>query len=181
MTTIPLHPGHVCVADFTHVKLGNIIVYIATVMDVYTRTIISMSVLTTIGISISCSQPGYPWKNGYQESFYGKFKVDLGDINRFDTLGKLEAEIYRTVWYYNHRRIHSIILDQTIIQLRQLNLSGMVNALITKQKQPGTCEGLSFGSACKYWQIMNSMTVAAQTTAFIKSSQTQNSRQSLGQ
>jgi DNA replication protein DnaC len=36
------------------------------------------------------------------------------------------------------------MLDQTITQLRQLKLSGMANALVTQQEQPGTYEGLSF-------------------------------------
>ena len=47
MTTTPQHPGHVWVADFTHVNWRDTVVYIATVMDVYTRTIVGMSVLTT--------------------------------------------------------------------------------------------------------------------------------------
>ena len=34
-------------------------------------------------------------------------QVDLGDPNRFKTLGELVAEIYRTVWDYNNTRIHS--------------------------------------------------------------------------
>lgn len=63
--------------------------------------------LERIGVSISRSKKGCPWENGYQESFYGKFKVDLGDPNRFETLGELVAEIYRTVHYYNTERIHS--------------------------------------------------------------------------
>ncbi|MGI0025057.1 MAG: hypothetical protein ACREA4_07930, partial [Nitrososphaera sp.] len=38
-------------------------------------------------ISISRSAPGCPWENGYQESFYDKFKIDLGDPNRVKTWG----------------------------------------------------------------------------------------------
>jgi len=64
-------------------------------------------VLEDCGITISRSRAGCPWENGYQESFYDKFKVDLGDPNRFKTLGELVAEIYSTLWYYNHTRIHS--------------------------------------------------------------------------
>lgn len=59
--------------------------------------------------AISRSRPGAPWENGYQESFYDKFKVDLGDSGRFNTLGELVAEIYRTIWAYNHTRIHSAL------------------------------------------------------------------------
>ena len=66
-------------------------------------------ILDGCGIMISRSRPGCPWENGYQESFYGKFKVDLGDPNRFKTLGELVAEIYRTLWDYNNTRIHSAL------------------------------------------------------------------------
>ena len=66
-----------------------------------------VSVLEDLGVLISRSHPGCPWENGYQESFYDKFKVDLGDPNRFRSLGELVAEIYRTIWDYNNARIHS--------------------------------------------------------------------------
>lgn len=68
-----------------------------------------IAILEECGITISRSRPGCPWENGYQESFYGKFKVDLGDPSRFKTLGELVAEIYRTLWEYNHTRIHSAL------------------------------------------------------------------------
>lgn len=59
------------------------------------------------GISISMSAKGSPWQNGYQESFYDKFKVDLGDPSRFNDLGELVYEIYHTIFVYNTTRIHS--------------------------------------------------------------------------
>lgn len=68
-----------------------------------------VAILTELGMLISRSHPGCPWENGYQESFYDKFKVDLGDPGRFAYLGELVAEIYRTVWAYNHTRIHSAL------------------------------------------------------------------------
>lgn len=59
-----------------------------------------------LGIQISMSHKGCPWENGYQESFYSQFKIDLGDPNRFKTLGELSAAIYQQIYYYNHERIH---------------------------------------------------------------------------
>ena len=53
------------------------------------------------------SKKGSPWQNGYQESFFGNWKVDIGDVNRFRTLGELTAEIYRSIHYYNNLRIHT--------------------------------------------------------------------------
>lgn len=61
------------------------------------------------GISISMSAKGSPWQNGYQESFYDKFKIDLGDPNRFDDLGELVYEIYHTIYVYNTSRIHTAL------------------------------------------------------------------------
>lgn len=65
--------------------------------------------LEKTGTLISRSHPGCPWENGYQESFYDKFKVDLGDPSRFKSLGELVAEIYRLIWVYNNTRIHSAL------------------------------------------------------------------------
>ena len=59
------------------------------------------------GIDISMSAKGSPWQNGYQESFYDKLKIDLGDPNRFATLGELVYEIYHTIYVYNTSRIHT--------------------------------------------------------------------------
>jgi transposase InsO family protein len=61
------------------------------------------------GIQISMSEKGSPWQNGYQESFYDKFKVDLGDPNRFESLGELVYEIYHTIYIYNTKRIHTAL------------------------------------------------------------------------
>jgi putative transposase len=61
------------------------------------------------GINISMSRKGSPWENGYQESFYDKFKIDLGDPNRFDDLGELVYEIYHTIHIYNTARIHTAL------------------------------------------------------------------------
>jgi transposase InsO family protein len=140
-TTMPTCPHHVWAADFTEVWFQGRWVYIATVLDLYTREIVGVAVsirkgapltlqalcnallhhphpvifhsdngkeydaasfieiLLNFDILISRSHPGCPWENGYQESFYGKFKLDLGDPARCKTLGELVAAIYRTIHY----------------------------------------------------------------------------------
>ena len=60
-------------------------------------------------MQISRSKPGCPWENGYQESFYSQFKIDLGDVNRFKNTGELVYEIYQTIYKYNNTRIHSAL------------------------------------------------------------------------
>lgn len=68
-----------------------------------------INALEDLGIQISRGKKACPWENGLQESFYSQFKVDLGDPDRFKTLGELVYEIHRTIWTYNHTRIHSVL------------------------------------------------------------------------
>ena len=68
-----------------------------------------VSTLESTSTLVSRSHPGCPWENGYQESFYDKFKIDLGDPGRFKSLGELVAEVYRLIWVYNNTRIHSAL------------------------------------------------------------------------
>ena len=45
------------------------------------------------GIQISVSDVASPWQNGYVESFFGRFKHELRDINRFDSPDEMIAAI----------------------------------------------------------------------------------------
>lgn len=65
--------------------------------------------LTENNIQISVSDKASPWQNGYKESFFGRFKEENGDLNRFDSLGELLEEIYSYIYYYNHLRIHTAL------------------------------------------------------------------------
>jgi len=62
--------------------------------------------LESRNITVSVSAKASPWQNGYKESFFGRFKDEFGDINRFNTPGELIEEIYCQIQYYNTRRIH---------------------------------------------------------------------------
>lgn len=151
MSEEPCGPGDVYASDFTYIKYRGKWLYVATVIDVFTREIVGVSVLNThaaqlvmnalssavlhrappriihsdqgseycskdytsliqkLKIKQSMSAPGCPWENGYQESFYKGFKLDLSDPNRFETLGELVAAIYQTINYYNQKRIHTAL------------------------------------------------------------------------
>lgn len=151
LTEHPVCPNHIWVSDFTYIPFQGKTVYVATVLDLFTRKVVGLSVYTThavqlalsaflnaihsnprpaifhsdngseynseiftkalenVGVSISRSAPGCPWENGYQESFYDKFKIDFGDPGRFKTLGELVYEIYQTIYRYNHTRIHTAL------------------------------------------------------------------------
>jgi len=77
------------------------------------------SYLEELGTSISASDKASPWQNGYQESFFGKFKEEFGDINRFETPGELIEAIYHYIYYYNTERIHTKLKMPPSVYARQ--------------------------------------------------------------
>lgn len=146
----PIKPNVVWVGDFTHIRFRDSWVYLATVMDIYTREIVGWHISVTHtkeliieafldaiekrktvpvyfhsdqgseyesdeylklmenqGIIISMSRKSSPWENGYQESFYSGFKLDLGETNHYQDLGELIEVAAKTIYYYNNRRIHT--------------------------------------------------------------------------
>lgn len=148
----PIAPNVVWCGDFTYIKLGDSFVYLATVIDLFTREIIGFAIsrrhnrflikeamldaiarraclptyfhsdqgseyqsyeyvsfLEELGIKVSMSKKGCPWQNPYQESFYSQFKLELGNVNRFENDSQLAEAIYHQIYYYNHRRIHSAL------------------------------------------------------------------------
>ncbi len=60
-------------------------------------------------IELSCSDRASPWQNGFKERFYGTLKDELGNPNRFKDLAELHEGIALTIYYYNHRRIHTAL------------------------------------------------------------------------
>lgn len=67
------------------------------------------SLLESHGIIPSHSRKSSPWQNGFQESFYNNFKLELGDVRRFAHAGELVEAVAIQIAYYNHRRIHSAL------------------------------------------------------------------------
>lgn len=146
----PIRPNIVWVGDFTHIRFRDSWVYLATVMDIYTREIVGwhlstshtadliieafldavekrklapvyfhsdqgseytgeeyLNLLEKEGIIISMSRKSSPWENGYQESFYSGFKLDLGETSHYQDLGQLIEAVAQTIYYYNNQRIHT--------------------------------------------------------------------------
>jgi len=146
----PIAPDVVWVADFTYIWFHDRHIYLATVIDRFTREVLGVAVmmehsaelvcralkmallgastlplwfhsdqgseytsgeaealLTANGIGISHAPKASPWRNGSQESFFGRFKVEVGDLERFKTLPQLMEAIYIHIAYYNTERIHS--------------------------------------------------------------------------
>lgn len=146
---VALYPGRVWASDFTYIWFEGSWLYVATIIDLYTRKIVGLAisrshdrwlVLTAlldalrgnprpdylhsdhgseyksrdyqgtvkeVGIRPSMAAKGCPWENGYQESFYSQFKIELGNPGRFSSLGELTAVIYKQIHYYNSERLHT--------------------------------------------------------------------------
>lgn len=61
--------------------------------------------LISNGTEISMSPKSSPWWNGSQESFFGRFKVEFGDVDRFENLPNLVEALYRQLHYHSNLRI----------------------------------------------------------------------------
>ena len=63
-------------------------------------------------IKASNSNKASPWENGFQESFYGKFKVELEleNLHKDSSYGDLYNYIANQIDYYNNYRIHTGIM-----------------------------------------------------------------------
>lgn len=155
-----IKPNQVWCTDFTYIKFKGRFLYMATIIDLFTREIVGINIsrfhnrflvigavenavvhygvayiihsdqgseydsaefivfVKIIGAKISMSEKASPWQNGHQESFFGHFKLEAGDLNRFESLGELIEYIYQQVYYYNNKRIHSV-LKMTPVEFRK--------------------------------------------------------------
>lgn len=147
----PIQPGVIWVTDFTYIQYQQKFIYVATIIDLFTREVVGVNVsryhnrflvlgalndalqqyqspeiihsdqgseydsidfvtlVKTAGTKISMSAKGSPWQNGHQESFFSHFKQEAGDLTRFETIGELIEYIYQQIYYYNNKRIHSVL------------------------------------------------------------------------
>jgi len=63
------------------------------------------ALLELVGTQVSMSPKQAPWRNGSQESFFGRFKVEFGDPERFETLDQLVEALYQHIAYFSSVRI----------------------------------------------------------------------------
>lgn len=146
----PIRPNVIWCADFTYIKYGEKFIYLATIIDMYTREIVGWNIsrfhskdlvigaledaikrtgaiplflhsdqgseydsqeykaiAQKLNISLSMSTKASPWQNGYQESFFGRFKTEFGDVRNYESLPELIEAIHHHIIYYNTERIHT--------------------------------------------------------------------------
>lgn len=77
-------------------------------------------------ITISMSAKGNPWENGFQESFYSGFKLDLGRPDQFETLEELIEAIYLQINYYNTSRIHTSLKTNPVNFRKQYQFKSLI-------------------------------------------------------
>lgn len=82
------------------------------------------------GIVLSCSAKSSPWQNGFMESFFGKFKPELGHPSGYATPETLFERVAKNMHHYNHERIHSVL------KMSPAAYAAMLKATENKQKQP---------------------------------------------
>jgi len=68
-----------------------------------------LALLDSNGVRISMSPKASPWRNGSQESFFDRFKIEFGDPDRFETIAELVEALAQQIAYYNDHRIHSAL------------------------------------------------------------------------
>lgn len=68
-----------------------------------------LNLLKSLNIKPSMSAKASPWQNGYQESFYSGFKLELGHPEIYPNLGELIEAIAKQIHYYNNLRIHTAL------------------------------------------------------------------------
>lgn len=68
-----------------------------------------LNLLKSFNINVSMSEKASPWQNGYKESFYSEFKLELGHPECYPTPGELIEAIAAQIHYYNNRRIHTAL------------------------------------------------------------------------
>jgi len=135
-----IKPNQIWCTDFTYIKFQSKFLYLATIIDLFTREITGVNLsrfhnrylvigaledavinygvpkivhsdqgseydsrdfiafVKIIGAKISMSEKASPWQNGHQESFFGHFKGEAGDLNRFKSLGELKSYLIEK-WY----------------------------------------------------------------------------------
>lgn len=82
------------------------------------------NILKNNKIQFSMSKKSSPWENGFQESFYGKFKLELGHPKCYETTGELMEAIALQIYYYNHKRIHTALKMPPAVFYQRCQMGG---------------------------------------------------------
>lgn len=82
------------------------------------------NILKSLDIKSAMSDKASPWQNGYQESFYAGFKLDLDHPECYENPGELVEAIAGQIYYYNNERIHTVLKCPPAVFVQRLKLQG---------------------------------------------------------
>lgn len=83
------------------------------------------------GVEADYIQPGSPWQNGHIESFFGKLRDELLNMEIFQTGQALQAHLSEFSDHYNHHRPHSALGGLPPATYRMMNRSIMEAGILT--------------------------------------------------
>ena len=90
------------------------------------RSKIYLNLLKSFNIQPSMSEKASPWQNGYKESFYSGFKLELGHPECCPTLGELIEAIAQQIHYYNNQRIHTALKCPPAVFAQRIALQELI-------------------------------------------------------
>ncbi len=110
------------------------------------RSMEYQNLLKANNIVPSNSTKSSPWQNGYQESFYGKFKqeLELNKLPKDSTFADIYNYIANQIDYYNNYRIHTTISDipskfrQQFYQEKEGNTNNLKKTKVKSLTKPKT-------------------------------------------
>ena len=91
------------------------------------RSQLYLNLLLSLDIQPSMSEKASPWQNGYKESFYSGFKLELGHPECYPTLGELIEAIAQQIHYYNNQRIHTALKCPPAVFAKRITFSKLIN------------------------------------------------------
>ena len=86
-----------------------------------------LNLLKSFDIQPSMSEKASPWQNGYKESFYSGFKLELGHPECYPTLGELIEAMAQQIYYYNNQRIHTALKCPPAVFAQRVALQKLIN------------------------------------------------------
>lgn len=96
------------------------------------RSKLYLNLLKSFDIQPSMSEKASPWQNGYKESFYSGFKLEIGHPECYPTLGELIEAIAQQIHYYNHQRIHTALKCPPAVFAQRIVFQKLINKSINK-------------------------------------------------
>jgi putative transposase len=134
---VALAPDRVWLADITYIPTAEGWLYLAAILDMFSRRIVGWAMddritqeltLSALRMAIatrhpklcSMSRKANCWDNAPIESFFGNMKTELDDGSGYETRQEARNDLFQFIeGFYNRHRLHSAIGYITPIQKEQ--------------------------------------------------------------